>query len=1372
MLRSSLKTAVARLKTRIGSDARYGGGSIQGFVERVGDGRIEGWVIDTHPPGSFTISFGGEAIPIAAQRLERRDVSAIVPEAPLSSGFSLRIPAVILSENHTPDLSALEVRYAGKRVALSESLRATLASTRAVWRRKVALPSSVEAVAVPVMKKPDTKSIRQYGLSLIVDAEALPDGSAVEIHWHDLRIRAHPRLSQDEKQLLIDLPPFIWDACDPQGSCKLWIVCEEDAVGTVTVHAETAVRALNFLPARPRDDIAEILLGLEHARYLAKGVTFSEPLRKWLAEEAERFDCVDYVFEFCPQSTLAASAVQTPRSTEDQILRDASDHFRHSILAGSPPSADLLDEISARFDLDAVQQHRLIRKFTEDFCRAGRFRDIAFRLHVSELSETACTGDAWATTNAIPFLVAQGALDIAQHSMRRLPTTKGWVSTPCLLEASRSLASDPRPLEQRLPFLRSLIIFLDSLGGDYWSRLYDHDLVATLSPWFRYSHALPDTVFDELVSSALRNLSLSRDFWAQLPEIERDCVQSARLHAAGRAFEALSVLRRAPVSRNGLFAALDAGRFFREVGNKDGGLVVRDVAMHIFAIHADDAELVARAQNELDAIDLSERLRLLAHPCGYKAAYSMSAGETLDLVREVLGRDKSQATGAHYHLQSLIGQKLAFKAAASEFSIDDATEFVALASGLNCAEGGWLAADVLLQASLFAPPGGEIRQTLVAQARAFLSDALRPGIDILSFPPLMTAVARLSGLLHSAQDVADEVCADAVLLEQVRTRSGAAAVSELKATQALLKERPPSLAGYCDTLVVLYSCRKYLDDRIPELRETWISDLKARSIPYVILVGDGDNTLDGDVLRLDVADSYEALPTKTLKMIEWVYQHTDFQYLVKIDDDCYFSAERFFNTLNYRKHHYYGRILARGIGAMKRDWHQEKSKDPVAKARLDRSPEPSRYCDGGSGYSLSRHAMRKALEAARSAAGKNLISVSYMEDKLLGDLLALKAISPSNEDYFVHILRRTHSGAAPVTMYVDHFGPSRASPASLVHLDDAEPLTKFHRMNRTDEVWPRRIWPTLSDVRLFYNGNQLICASATEKLSRVLAAEIVVVAVIRNEIAILPHFLAHYRGLGVSAFLIADNLSDDGSREFLMTQDDVVLYTVDSEYSASHYGVAWQQALISNHCLGKWVVLVDADEFLTYPNALKKSLKDITVDLEANNYDCAGALLIDMYPKGALSSCDLTKGSPFDLAPYHDEPPVRRITGTGVFSNTTFSVTSNLRHRLSPGTDATLFMANKYPLIRYHPLIRLSAGIHYVGNVSIAPEFLTLAHFKYHAGFAEKVDAEIRRKQHFAGAVEYQRYQLMLAETRGELYDDNISRRFSPDRQFVRACRV
>ena len=33
---------------------------------------------------------------------------------------------------------------------------------------------------------------------------------------------------------------------------------------------------------------------------------------------------------------------------------------------------------------------------------------------------------------------------------------------------------------------------------------------------------------------------------------------------------------------------------------------------------------------------------------------------------------------------------------------------------------------------------------------------------------------------------------------------------------------------------------------------------------------------------------------------------------------------------------------------------------------------------------------------------------------------------------------------------------------------------------------------------------------------------------------VLPHFLAHYRGLGVGCFVMVDNLSDDGTREYLL----------------------------------------------------------------------------------------------------------------------------------------------------------------------------------------------------------------------------------------------
>ena len=47
----------------------------------------------------------------------------------------------------------------------------------------------------------------------------------------------------------------------------------------------------------------------------------------------------------------------------------------------------------------------------------------------------------------------------------------------------------------------------------------------------------------------------------------------------------------------------------------------------------------------------------------------------------------------------------------------------------------------------------------------------------------------------------------------------------------------------------------------------------------------------------------------------------------------------------------------------------------------------------------------------------------------------------------------------------------------------------------------------------------------------------------RNERVRLPYFLEYYRKLGVDHFLIVDNGSDDGTREYLAEQPDVSLWT-------------------------------------------------------------------------------------------------------------------------------------------------------------------------------------------------------------------------------------
>lgn len=48
--------------------------------------------------------------------------------------------------------------------------------------------------------------------------------------------------------------------------------------------------------------------------------------------------------------------------------------------------------------------------------------------------------------------------------------------------------------------------------------------------------------------------------------------------------------------------------------------------------------------------------------------------------------------------------------------------------------------------------------------------------------------------------------------------------------------------------------------------------------------------IHGDILELDMVDSYDALYTKSVKFFEWGVKHTDCKYLFKTDDDSYLRA--------------------------------------------------------------------------------------------------------------------------------------------------------------------------------------------------------------------------------------------------------------------------------------------------------------------------------------------------------------------------------------------------------------------------------------------------------------------------------------------------
>ena len=277
------------------------------------------------------------------------------------------------------------------------------------------------------------------------------------------------------------------------------------------------------------------------------------------------------------------------------------------------------------------------------------------------------------------------------------------------------------------------------------------------------------------------------------------------------------------------------------------------------------------------------------------------------------------------------------------------------------------------------------------------------------------------------------------------------------------------------------------------------------------------------------------------------------------------------------------------------------------------------------------------------------------------------------------------------------------------------------------------------------------------RLERARTAPVAVVAVMRNEMFMAPHFLAHYRKLGVEAFLIADNLSDDGTREYLADQPDVALFSVDTDYSRSHYGVAWQQALMANFRVDRWSLIADADELLFWQEERRESLPELLARPEFEDAEAARVFMLDMYPQGPLDQADFASGDPFAEAGYVDRDPFRTDwLGRGPFSNAP-TWTSALRHRLIPGSRADLFVAQKIALLRYRPWMRLSAGLHFVADARLAGRELVFAHFKYNADFRRKTRAEVARRQHFNDAEEYRKYLALASEGREVIHDPEVS---------------
>ncbi len=203
--------------------------------------------------------------------------------------------------------------------------------------------------------------------------------------------------------------------------------------------------------------------------------------------------------------------------------------------------------------------------------------------------------------------------------------------------------------------------------------------------------------------------------------------------------------------------------------------------------------------------------------------------------------------------------------------------------------------------------------------------------------------------------------------------------------------------------------------------------------------------------------------------------------------------------------------------------------------------------------------------------------------------------------------------------------------------------------------------------------------------------DILIFTTLRNERVRLAYFLRYYRDLGVRHFLMVDNDSTDGSREYLAAQPDVSLWTTKSGYRQSRYGVDWLNHLARKYGCGHWCLTVDVDEFIVYPFSDTRPLRALTDWLDSSNLRTFSAMILDMYPKGPVTAQPYHDGqNPFEIAQYFD---------SGNYSIQRNWFMENLW--IQGGPRMRMFFADqpeKAPALNKIPLVKWDPSIVYVDS--------------------------------------------------------------------------
>ena len=294
--------------------------------------------------------------------------------------------------------------------------------------------------------------------------------------------------------------------------------------------------------------------------------------------------------------------------------------------------------------------------------------------------------------------------------------------------------------------------------------------------------------------------------------------------------------------------------------------------------------------------------------------------------------------------------------------------------------------------------------------------------------------------------------------------------------------------------------------------------------------------------------------------------------------------------------------------------------------------------------------------------------------------------------------------------------------------------------------WKRRrlLW------RCFRSRHHL--TSVVDRTSAMGTDTIAAVLVVRNEALRLPHFLDHYRKLGVGHFLAVDNATTDDTAQMLADAPDVSLWHTGASYRDARFGLDWATWLMMRHCHDRWCLMVDADELLVYAQSDTRPLPELTTWLDGQGRRVFGALMLDLYGDAPLGE-PLSEPDPIAALPWFDPGPYRAQRQAPMRN---LWVQGGMRERVffadDPVRSPTL---NKLPLVRWnrrwafvnscHAILPWHLNLAYSGPGGEDPSGVLL-HTKFLPDVVDRAQEDLGRGAHFSDPGQYRDYYARIAD--------------------------